>query len=275
MSILLQRRPRLAYPFTIIPRTDAVLLVAGEDYRYTLSGPGLGDWLPQLLARCDGGRTLEVLLESVKEKQRALALELMQQLYGERVLVDGPALAAHKVQQYRLVIEGTGPMRDLLAKKASEAPGTAVPLFVFCQDRLDYAAALEWDRHCRQEGRSWMWVSHGPMERGFVGPLFLAEAGPCFGCLLRSFQRVSPAPEVYDALLVHQQKGGKIEPVPFPPEGLAVLEKLVRWKAALASDRQPPAARYRLHVLERESMEVSSHRVLVDPECPFCRELRL
>ena len=37
------RRPRLALPFTVLASPDSVRLVAGEDFRYTLTGPELDD----------------------------------------------------------------------------------------------------------------------------------------------------------------------------------------------------------------------------------------
>ena len=56
------RRPCLAYPFTVLTQPDIVRLVAGEDYRYTLTGAGLEYWLPDLLGRCTGQNTLATLL---------------------------------------------------------------------------------------------------------------------------------------------------------------------------------------------------------------------
>jgi bacteriocin biosynthesis cyclodehydratase domain-containing protein len=108
------------------------------------------------------------------------------------------------------------------------------------------------------------------MSRGYVSPLFLPDAGPCLACLLGHFERLSPAPEIYRELREHARAGRPVEPVPIPPEAVTVLAALVRWKASLAAQREPPAALYRLHVLEVETMEVSSHRVFVDPECPEC-----
>jgi bacteriocin biosynthesis cyclodehydratase domain-containing protein len=108
------------------------------------------------------------------------------------------------------------------------------------------------------------------MTRGYVSPVFLPEAGACLSCLMRRFRGISPAPELYEAVVEHARQGRRVEPVPFPEEAARVLCELVRWKLAHLADREPPAALYRLHVLEVESMEVSSHRVLADPECPHC-----
>jgi hypothetical protein len=49
-----------------------------------------------------------------------------------------------------------------------------------------------------------------------------------------------------------------------------MLEQIVCWKARLLSEAEPPGVLYRLHVLEADTMEVSSHRVFIDPECPEC-----
>ena len=100
-----------------------------------------------------------------------------------------------------------------------------------------------------------------------VGP----DAGPCFGCLLGAFRRLSPAPELYDALVEHGAQGKPFAPAPFPEEATLVLQALVAWKLAQLAAPAPPAALYRLHVLELDTMEVGTHRVFLDPECPECR----
>jgi len=56
------RRPCLALPFTVLAGADAVHLVAGEEFRYTLNGPGLERWLPGWLSRMTGRSTLDELL---------------------------------------------------------------------------------------------------------------------------------------------------------------------------------------------------------------------
>ncbi|MBY0227836.1 MAG: TOMM precursor leader peptide-binding protein, partial [Gemmataceae bacterium] len=104
---------------------------------------------------------------------------------------------------------------------------------------------------------------------------FLPGDGPCLACLLRRFEQLSPAPELYAALRSHRQAGGTIAPSPVPASALGVLEHLVRWKAERLAEARPPAALYRLHVLEVATMEVSAHRVFADPECPECGDGRL
>ncbi|MGP0062764.1 MAG: TOMM precursor leader peptide-binding protein [Isosphaeraceae bacterium] len=263
-------RPRLALPYTVVAEPDAVRLVAGEDHRYTLSGPGLEAWLPGLLIGCDGRRSLEELLAGLDEVARPGARDLIGRLYGERVLVDGPAELAHVPVRHAIVAEGTGALADRLAELGTRAePGVPV-LPVFCQDRLDYAAALMFNRRCLQTGVLWLWATLGPMGRGYVSPPFLPAAGPCWACLLGHFRRLSPAPELYDALIDHARRGGSIEPVPFPATGVEILSQLVLWKGEQLARSEPPSALYRLHVLELETMEVTSHRVPIDPECPEC-----
>ncbi len=44
------------------------------------------------------------------------------------------------------------------------------------------------------------------------------------------------------------------------------------WKWSLLGEAEPPAALYRLHVLEVATLEVSARRVFADPECPACGE---
>ena len=84
------RRPCLALPFTLLTAADTVRLVAGEDFRYTLTAPGLDGWLPPWLERLDGRRTLDETLLAIPAERRADAVRLAERLYGERVLIDGP-----------------------------------------------------------------------------------------------------------------------------------------------------------------------------------------
>jgi ribosomal protein S12 methylthiotransferase accessory factor len=271
----MSRRPRLALPFTVLTGRDTVRLVAGEDFRYTLTGPGLDGWLPGWLAGLDGRTPLDEALGRLPEAHRGPARELAGRLYGERVLVDGTAADAHAPARWRPAVEGNaawaaGWRPEPVAARADgeAAPPAALP--VLCQDRLDYDEALRFNRRCLQTRTPWLWASTGPMSRAYVGPLFLPDAGPCWGCLLSHFRRLSPAPELYDALVDHARSGRPVAPAPFPPPALALLRQLVLWKAALADEPEAPAALYRLHVVEVATLEVTSHRVFVDPECPEC-----
>jgi bacteriocin biosynthesis cyclodehydratase domain-containing protein len=272
MNDPLRRRPRLSLPYTVLTAPDTVRLVAGEDFRYTLTAQGLDQWLPGLLGQLDGRRSLNDLINGLNESQREPARQLLERLYGERVLVDGTAIANHPASRFSALVEGTGQLAERL-RSSLAVSGETDPsrVGIFCQDTLDYAAALEFNRRCRASGSPWLWVSSGAMQRGYVGPLFLPDAGPCLACLVRQFQRLSPAPELYDHLLEHARNDRPIAPALFPPQGIEILKQLVLWKLSLVQEVNPSPALYRLHVLEIASLEVTSHRVFVDPECPACK----
>jgi bacteriocin biosynthesis cyclodehydratase domain-containing protein len=265
----------LALPFTVLAEPDTVRLVAGEDVRYTLTAAGLDRWLPVLLAGCDGRHLLSELIERLPPSCQVPARELAERLYGERILVDGTAAEAHKAVRYRPEVEGGGRLAERLVWAAEKLDRALPALPCLCQDSLDYEAALAFNRRCLRGRSPWLWVTTGPLSRGYVSPPFLPDAGPCLACLLRNFQRLSPAPELYDALRRHSRAGGAFAPTPFPEAGLGILENLVWWKLGLLAMPLPPASLYRLHVLEEASMEVSAHRLFVDPECPECDDARL
>jgi len=267
-------RPCLALPFTFLAAPDRVRLVAGEDFRYTLEGPGLDKWLPVWLPTLDGRRTLEEALAAVPPELWPAARQLVARLYGERVLIDGPAGAAHRPRRSRVVVEGGGPLRDGLAAGPGNADSAADAVHVLCQDRLDYDEAVRFHRRMLEGGSPWFWVTCGPLSRGYVSPAFLPDAGPCLECLLAGFRRLSPAPELYTELAEHVAQGRPLAPAPFPGPAVAVLLDLLRWKVELLAESAPPAALYRLHVLEVATLEVTAHRVFADPECPTCRGRR-
>ena len=268
--------PRLALPFTILREGDTVRLVAGEDFRYTLTSPGLGEWLPLVLERCDGRLTAEELVAHVPESQRPAAREAIDRLYGERALVNGGPMAAHRPRRYAPRIEGTGPLRARVLAALPEMADTdpqreqVRPLVVLCQDRLDYEEALRWNNECRLAGSALLWATTGPLSRAYVSPAFLPDGPPCLLCLYRHFHRLSPCPDIYDALLAHTAGGGAIRATGFPTGGLHVLAGLVCWKLALLEEVQPQAPPYRLHVLDADSLEVAAYPVLQDPGCPAC-----
>jgi bacteriocin biosynthesis cyclodehydratase domain-containing protein len=266
MVTLLSSRPALAYPFTVLANGEQVRLVAGEDFRFTLSAPGLSSWLPSWLATLDGNRPLDEALADLPEQHRATGRQIVERLYGERVLVDGPAVAAHVPRRYRQAPEGSS---DLRAGLPAEGEG-AIALPVLCQDRLDYDEALRFNRRCLAGDVPWLWVTSGPLGRGYVSPPFLPDAGPCLACLLTHFRRLSPLPELYDELTAHARAGGTILPVPFPAQAMAILRALLLWKVELLERADPPAALYQLHVLEVATLTVSAHRVFRDSECEEC-----
>jgi len=254
----------------VIAAEEMVHLVGGEDVRFSIRATGLAAGFAALLKQCDGITPVETLLLELPEFDRPRARELLDRLYGERILCDGPVeLVAVPSAQYRLTLEGSGAMVQRLRSDTSGEHGIAI----LCQDTLDYRTALEFNRRCLESRCGpWLWVTTGPASRGYVSPVFLPDAGPCLACLIGHFRRLSPVPQLYEVLELHSEQGGEFSPARFPAEGLAVLESLVRWKV----DRlgQPPVAPavFRLHVLELESMEVSLHRVYRDPNCPECHD---
>lgn len=259
------RRPRLALPFSVLVSPGTVRLVAGEDFRYTLAAPELDRWLPPLLSLLDGRRTQAEALIQVAPEYRPEAARLLDRLFGERVLVSGTAAEAHGAARYRVVVEGSGALGE------GWDPGSASerPLSLLCQDRLDYGQALEFNRRCLDSAAPWMWASTGPMARAYVSPVFLSTSGPCLQCLIAHFRRRSPAPEILDALRAGGPSAHRA--VPFPGEGVLILKSLIRQKVALLSESEPPVALYRLQVLELATLEITSHRVFLDPECEACR----
>jgi bacteriocin biosynthesis cyclodehydratase domain-containing protein len=268
------RRPRLALPFTVMADGDTVRLVAGEDFRYSLSGPDLGQWLPALLAGMNGKLTIEDLLSNLGEPYREPARSMIGRLYGERVLIDGSPAERHQAGMYRLAVEGSGALAESLQRELATPTTEARPMHLLCQDSLDYESALRFNRQRLSESAPWMWASTGAMSRGYVSPVFLPDAGPCLACLVRQFQRLSPAPEIYDELREHVRRGAVVEPVPFSWEGVAILQQLIKAKQAWLTELNARPALYQLHVLETATLEISIHRVFPDPGCPDCGERR-
>jgi bacteriocin biosynthesis cyclodehydratase domain-containing protein len=265
-------RPCLAPGFTVLSGPDRVRLVAGEDFRYTLTGRGLESWLPQWLPLLDGSRTAEELASLLPDEHREAARQLLARLYGERVLIDPPAAAACKPASYTLRPEGTGALADALRGVAG-TPDLR-PLRVLAQDRLDYDEVLRFNRDCLRGETPWLWVTCGPQGRGYLSPAFLPDAGPCLACLLGHFERLSPAPEIYADLAEHARQGKPIAAAPFPERGARLLVDLLLWKAELLEKEDPPAALFRLHVLDVASLEVTAHRVFIDTECSECHGCR-
>ena len=224
------RRPRLAPGFTSLIDAGSVWLVAGEDVRYrlTVDDPR---WLHDVIARCDGSRTLDELAAT-----HADARATLERLYEERVLVDGTAAQAH----------------------------VPAGVEVFAQDSLDHRALLAKNREMLAARKRWMWITTGPGGRAYVGPVFVPDAGPCAECLLVHFKRLSPVPELYDVLLAHE---GAIAPAPFPDAARSTLAAFVQWKLSLAG----VAALYALHVIETTDLTITSHVPLADVECKACR----
>lgn len=267
-------RPCLALPFTVIAEPGRVLLVAGEDFRYTLEGPGLDAWLPSWLGRLDGSCPLDELLSLLPEPERGPAREILERLVGERVILAGPVALAPACPPRRLVLHGKGELREALEALVPTGADAAEEIHLLCQSTLDYHEALDLNSRFLQPGSPWLWLSTGPVSRAYVSPVFLPDVGPCLACLLGHFEYLSPAPEIYRALVTHAVRGGQLEASPFPPHGLSLLAHLALWKVELLSRSPVPGAAFQLHVLDAASLEVSAHRVLLDPECPACRGMR-
>jgi len=274
-------RPRLAGAFTIVPEAgDAVWLVAGEDVRLALRGDAIAGWLPAVLRACDGRRTVDELVALAPPAHQREARELIEGLAGERVLVDGGAALAHQPVPVAWRVEGSGALAEALRARTPGGVATErAELCVLAQDTLELAAALAVNA-ARLAGHSgprgagrgdrpprWLWVSTGPQARAFVGPLFLPDTGPCLACLVDHFRLRSPVPELYELIAAHP---GPFTAAVFEPAALAVVADLAAWKLSLVAHEPAPAALYALHVVEVATLEVSSHRVLINPECPAC-----
>jgi len=268
---IVPKRVRFAFPFAILTKPDTVRLVAGEEFRYTLRSPSLEQWLPQLLSSFAREVEWRPLLNQLPCERHQQALEIISRLYGERVLLEGNGDHSHMPSPLRWVVEGSGKLSERLRGAVPAVLTNAVDLVVLCQDALDYAAALDFNRRCRRsDAAGWLWISCGPMGRGFVSSVFRPHAGPCLGCLIRNFQRLSPAPEIYEHLIEHSCAGGEIPPVPFPAPALDLLAALARWKIESSAQSEPSVGVYRLHVVETDTMACTTHRVFRDPHCPDC-----
>ena len=268
---MLPKRIRFAFPFTILAKPNMVRLIAGEDFRYTLSALSLEQWLPQWLGRFEHEVEWRPALEELSPERRPEALEIIHRLYGERALREGTGEFPRDGHSLGWVVEGSRELSDRLRLAIRAVSTNATRAAAFCQGNLDYAAALEFNRLCRQSGTSaWLWISFGAMGRGYVSPVFRADGGPCLRCLLRNFERLSPAPEIYQHLIEHAGVGGKIPPVPFPDPALDLLVTLARWKIECAAQSEPSCGVYRLQVVEIDSMAVTTHTVFRDPHCPDC-----
>ena len=265
------KRIRFAFPFVILTKPDLVRLVAGEEFRYTLRAPGLEQWLPRWLRHFEREVEWRPLLNELAGERQPEARDIVSRLYGERVLREGTGENQPALPPPRWLVEGSGPLSERICAALPPVSSKADPAAVFCQEALDYAAALDFNRRCRQSGTAaWLWISCGPMGRGLVSPVFRAQAGPCLGCLTRNFRRLSPAPEIYDHLIEHARAGGTIPPAPFPAPALDLLAALARWKMESLSQPEPVAGVYRLHVLEIDTMACATHVVFRDPHCPDC-----
>lgn len=272
-------RLRSAHPFTVIAEPDAVRLIAGEDLRYSLSAPGLDQWLPELLSSLDAGLDVPTALDRVAAPHRAEARSLLLRLREERVLIPPPALEIPPGVSGPAILYGECPLGEAVRSAITArtpglfgAPdmGDGGRVHILCQDILDYEAALRAGARALAEGAALVWATEAPLARGFVSPLFLPDAGPCLACLIACFKRLSPSPELYDALIEHAKRGGSFMPTSIGPEPRAALAAITAFKiAGLAAPAEARSeAIFRLHVLDAKSFEVSTHPVPIDPDCP-------
>jgi bacteriocin biosynthesis cyclodehydratase domain-containing protein len=260
-------RLELAIAPTVICEPDLVRIIAGEDFRFTLRASGLDTWLPGILQRLDGTSTVETLLRGLEPARRREALDLLERLVSERLLFSAESLP----EAYEAVLhaEGSGRLLECVQRlqPRSSAPRRVRAL---CQDTLDYRAALRFNEACRSGSEPWLWATLGPSARAFVSPIFWPDVGPCIACLLGSFERLSPAPELYGALIAHGERGGTFAAASFPENGLAVVGHLLHWKVAILGTPEPPASVSRLHVIEAAALEIATHRIPRDVECSVC-----
>jgi bacteriocin biosynthesis cyclodehydratase domain-containing protein len=196
---------------------------------------------------------------------------MLDRLLAERLVIDEPT--SPTARAHRIHVVGDGPVADRVrAASPATAPEDAAELRVIVQETLELGRALALDRAALEDGAARLWVSTGPLARAFVGPVFLADGGPCLGCLVAAFRRVSPEPEIFEALADHEARAGSFARAPIDDDAADTIAALVRWKARELGTLAPAAAVFRLHVLERASFEISTHLVPVDPDCPAPHE---
>jgi bacteriocin biosynthesis cyclodehydratase domain-containing protein len=257
-----------AWPFTLTQHQGEIWLIAGEDVRFALQ-TSQPDAVLRGLQRIDGQVSLPRLLEEANEARDELS-QILEHLRGERLLI--PADASHPRAGFHVELVGDGELARALKETSLPLGGTTTTsgaVWLFCQDSLDYHAVLEFNATCLAEHRRWCWITTGPSARAYLSPLFHPDAGPCAACLLHHFRRLSPAPEVYDALIQHGRQQGDFQPGHFAAAGRDLVARLAAWKLSLLD--QPHSALYRLHVVEADALTTSSHLVFYDPECLHCR----
>lgn len=276
--------PRLLPGSTVIAEERVVHLIAGEDFRFTIQTGDATPAIARVLNGCRGDRPLAALLDNLTPAERDLALRIVDRLRSERMLFDGPAVPVPEVP-WQIQIEGTG----VLAQRARElwlsteralcpsTEGSTPPtqgglsvVRVLVQHDLDLAQVLDFNRRqLAGEADAWLWVTTGPLSRGYVSPVILQRGRPCLECLLRHFRRLSPAPQLYDVL---ERPGEPAQFVPGDPaEPLArIVLEIAGWKLRRLSQAPAAASQFALHVVEGHTLETTLHPVWLDPTCPRC-----
>jgi len=187
---VLPKRIRFVFPFSILTKPDTVRLVAGEEFRYTLRSPSLDQWLPQFLGGFDHEADWRSLLKQLPSERQQQALEIITRLYGERVLLEGNENHTLTPSPLHWLVEGSGKLSERLRGAIPAVSANASPIAVLCQDALDYATALDFNRRCRRsDAPGWLWISCGPMGRGFVSSIFRPNAGPWYGNVPRTARK--------------------------------------------------------------------------------------
>lgn len=259
-------RPLIAaLPLTVVPGDGELWLVGGEDLRWSIEGPAVERWLPEVLKALDGERTVAEVVSSLDGSVQRHATDVVLALEEERVLIEAPhgPPAATWIPSF----VGDPLLVERLSASAMAAENAGPNLVVHAQRTLDYAEARRVAREAADQGNSYLWVTLGPRTRAFVSPVFAPGRGPCVGCLHGAFRRLSPIPELYELLDSHSATDGEFASADVASPFMEAVVAHVAWKLALFDEPLVPSAPYRLHVLEWITGEVSSHPVRVDPDC--------
>lgn len=262
--------PQFSFPYTIVSGSNVLYLIAGEDFRYTLEGPDIDQWLPSVLESVDGKKTMPELEQKVPEPLRSSFLAVMTRLFGERVLVESSIGQRGFDTPYGVKVEGLGALGQAMRQVTTTLGVQEAAISILCQDALDYQETLDFNRQALVGENPWLWLCVGPLTRAYVSPIFLPQSGPCLECLITQFRKLSPFPELYDLLIQHKEQGKFIKPMTVVDQALVVVSQLALWKLKQAAEPEPSAAVYHLHVLELASFEISNHEVILDPFCVSC-----
>lgn len=270
-------RLRFALPFTLVAGDGRLRLIGGEDVRLTLALEGLETWGPAALAPLHEGATADELAAKVAPAHRAPLAALLEELLGERVLVEIDAPFA-PLARPNVAWSGDAGLSAALGAAweptPAEGPAGGEEVRVFAQRTLDRTRAIEAATRARLDGAAFLWVSTGAVARSFVGPLIVPRDGPCLGCLFEIFQRRSPFADLHDELDAHAARGGSFAEASPGPLVTRVLSAIVAWKLEQARAPLPSAALFRLHVVEHEALEISTHPVARLDDCASCAAYR-
>lgn len=283
-----QQAPRLLSGSTIVEQGAQVHLIAGEDFRFTIQTGDATAVVAHVLRNCRGDRSLEELLAGLAPSQCDLIRRIVDRLRSERVLFEAPASPPLGLS-WRVEVVGTGSLSlrareawqdlaDAAARSAgargsgesTSTPGVPVAR-VLVQQELDLARVLEFNREAMgSEAQAWLWVTTGPLARGYVSPVILRGGRPCLECLLRHFRRLSPAPQLYDVLERPGASAPEFTPAE-PDHPLArILLEIAGWKLRRLEFQPASSSQFALHVVEGETLETRLHPVWLDPTCPVC-----